>query len=210
MRREWRWGLAVVLGLSIGATCAESYSRLAVPYYTVATELIAHFHPWRIRSVRVTPDESSHGVVLELVGEVRSNREDPLPAALVVNRVQVGEAVETPVVFWTLLLVWPAASLRQRLLRIVVGIPLFLGLEAATTACQLVYSMARVSAFLAGESHPLTLWERWSRLLEAGGRFVLEVTAALVAVALTPAKRHRTADTPMPPPQVTADRHSFR
>ena len=187
MRREWRWLLAVILSLGIGATCAESYARLATPYYRLVTGLIAGLHPWRVESVTVTSDESNHGVVLKLVGEVRRNRADPLPAALVVNRVQVGEVVEGPVVFWTLLLVWPAVSCRQRLLRIVVGIPVFLGLEAVTTGCQLVYSMARVSALLAGESHPLTLWERWSRLLEAGGRFVLEVAAGLLAVALTEA-----------------------
>jgi hypothetical protein len=151
----------------------------------VVTELIARVHPWRVESVTVTADESNHGVVLKLVGEVRRNREDPLPAALVVNRVQVGEVVEAPVVFWTLLLVWPAGSWRHRLLRVAVGIPIFLVLEAATTGCQLVYSMANVSALLAGDSHPLTLWERWSRLLEAGGRFVLEVGAGLLAVALT-------------------------
>jgi hypothetical protein len=187
MRREWRWLLAAIASLAIGATCAESYSRLATPYYLVVTELVARLHPWLVESITVTSDASDHGVVLKLVGEVRRNRADPLPTALVVNRVQVGEVVEAPVVFWTLLLVWPAGSWRQRLLRVTVGIPIFLGLEAATTGCQLVYSMARVSALLAGESHPLTLWERWSRFLEAGGRFVLEVAAGLLAVALTEA-----------------------
>jgi len=30
----------------------------------------------------------------------------------------------------------------------------------------------------------LTLWERWSRFLEAGGRLVVEIGAALATVAL--------------------------
>jgi hypothetical protein len=182
-RIEWRWPLAAILALTVGATCAESYARLAVPYYTVATTVIAHFHPWRIVSLGVAQDDSSHGSVLRLTGEVRRYRNDPLPAAIVVNRVQVGEAIETPVVFWTLLLVWPAETLRQRLARLAIGVPVFLALEGVTTACQLVYSMARASAILAGEINPLTLWERWSRFLEAGGRFVLELTAALLTVA---------------------------
>src|ERR1700761_8407715 len=94
MRREWRWLLAVIVSLGIGASCAESYARLATPCYRLVTGLIASLHPWRVESVTVTSDESNHGVVLKLVGEVRRNRADPLPAALVVNRVQVGEVVE--------------------------------------------------------------------------------------------------------------------
>jgi hypothetical protein len=61
----------------------------------------------------------------------------------------------------------------------------FLALEAATTGCQLLHSMAEASAILAGED-PVTFWERWSRFLEAGGRFVLEVATALVTVAAVP------------------------
>lgn len=186
MRREWGWAITATLALSIGVTCAEGYARLAVPYYSAVTTLIADFHPWRVVSLVVKPDESSHGMVLRLTGEVRRHRDDPLPAAMVVNRVQVGEAIETPVVFWSLLLAWPAQTIRQRLIRMAVGIPVFLCLEGVTTACQLVYSMARASAILAGEQSPLTLWEHWSRFLEAGGRFVVEVAAAVVTIGLAP------------------------
>jgi hypothetical protein len=186
MRREWGWAITAALALTIGATCAEGYARLAVPYYTAVTTFIADFHPWRIVSLVVRPDKSSHSMVLRLTGEVRRHRDDPLPAAMVVNRVQVGEAIEAPVVFWSLLFAWPAQTVRQRLIRLVLGVPVFLALEGVTTACQLVYSMARASAILAGEQSPLTLWERWSRFLEAGGRFVVEVSAALVTVGVVP------------------------
>jgi hypothetical protein len=184
MRREWGWAITTALALTIGVTCAAGYARLALPYYTAVTTLIADFHPWRIVSLAVTPDQSSHGTVLRLSGEVRRHRDDSLPAAMVVNRVQVGEAIETPVIFWGLLLAWPTLTVRQRLIRLAVGVPVFLTLEGVTTACQLVYSMAQASAMLAGEENPLTLWERWSRFLEAGGRFVLEVSAALVTAGV--------------------------
>ena len=108
---------------------------------------------------------------------------------MVENRVQVGEAIETPVIFWCLLLAWPAQTVRQRLTRLAVGIPVFLALEGVTTACQLVYSLARASAILAGEESPLTLWDRWSRFLEAGGRFVVEVSAALITVGVASSTR---------------------
>jgi hypothetical protein len=193
MRREWGWAIIAVLALTIGATCAAGYARLAVPYYTAVTTLIADFHPWRIVSLVVKPDESSHGMVLRLTGEVRRRRDDPLPAAMVENRVQVGEAIETPVIFWCLLLAWPAQTVRQRLTRLAVGIPVFLALEGVTTACQLVYSLARASAILAGEESPLTLWDRWSRFLEAGGRFVVEVSAALITVGVASSTRKHVA-----------------
>jgi hypothetical protein len=186
VRREWSWALAAVVAFAVGVTCAEGYARLAVPYYAAITEAIAEWHPWKILEVVVAPDEASHGAVVRLVSEVRREREDRRPAAIVVSRVQVGEVIETPIVFWTMVLLWPASSLRQRALRIAVAIPIFLCLEAATTACQLLHPLAEASALLAGERDPLTLWERWSRFLEAGGRFGLEVAAALLSVALLP------------------------
>jgi hypothetical protein len=115
--------------------------------------------------------------------EVRRSQDDLEPAARVIIHVQVGEVIETPVVFWAVVFVWPMATLRRRLVCVAVGIPMFLVLEAATTGCQLVHSMADASAMLAGEADPLTAWERWSRFLEAGGRCALELCAALLTVA---------------------------
>jgi hypothetical protein len=183
MRREWRWALAALIALAVGATCAEPYARFALPYYRVVATAIAGFHPWRVVSVEVVQDPSSHSAVLRLTGEVRQHREDARPLALVMSSAQVGEVIETPVVYWTLLLMWPATTRGWRPRSLVFGIPVFLALEAATTPIQLVYSMARASAILAGEN-PLTIWERWSQLLEAGGRFALETVAAFIAVAM--------------------------
>jgi hypothetical protein len=73
-----------------------------------------------------------------------------------------------------------------------VGIPVFLGLEGITTGIQLMHSLAEVSAILAGETNPLTLWERWSRFLEASGRFVIEVCAALLTIAIVQRASHTT------------------
>lgn len=184
MQRNLRFVLTAVVALTIGATGAEAYTRLAIPYYNLVTATIADFHPWRILNLAVVRDESKPDAALRMTGEVRHRREDPAPAAQVITYVQVGEVVETPVVFWSVLLGWPMATLRRRLICIALGIPMFLALEAATTACQLVHSMAEASALLAGETDPLTAWERWSRFLEAGGRFALELCAALLTVVV--------------------------
>jgi len=191
MRPEWRIGLAAALALLGGAALAEPYARVAAPYYAAVARLIAREHPWSITEVGVTAGPDGHSKVLRLVGEVRRQRDDARPAALVVSRVEVGEAIETPIVFWTLLLVWPAARARQRWTRVAVGIAVFLGLEAITMAAQLLHPMAETSALLAHlpvavrDAGPLTLWESWARFLEAGGTFVLAVVGALATLALS-------------------------
>jgi hypothetical protein len=183
MRREWRLGLVAVVALVAGTVGARYYAQLAVPYYAGAAGLIVRLHPWRVVSLKVTNDPEGHSTILLLKGAVFRNPADPSPAAVVVNRVQVGEVVETPVIFWTVLLLWPTTS-TQRWLRLAMGIPVFLGLEVLTTVCQLIQPMAQASAILAGQSDPLTLWDRWSRFLEAGGRFVVEIVAAVLTIAI--------------------------
>jgi hypothetical protein len=185
VRPEIRGGLAAAAALAIGVTCAGPYARLAAPYYAVIDRLIATNHPWEITRVEVRPGKSNLTAELQLHADVFRHVGAREPAATVIGRVQVGEVIETPLVFWTLLLVWPAASNRQRLIRLVVGIPVFSGLEAITTATQLILPMAQASAMLAGDPSPVTLWDYWSRFLEAGGQFVLACGFALLVCSLT-------------------------
>jgi hypothetical protein len=72
--------------------------------------------------------------------------------------------------------------MRRRLLRLMLAIPVFLGLEVVTTTCQLLHPLAEASALLSGARDPVTMWEQWSRFLESGGLFAVEVTAALLAI----------------------------
>jgi hypothetical protein len=182
MRREWGWALVAAGALGAGTLGAESYAQLAAPGLAAAATLIAGSRPWKIRDVAVTREGPGRSAVLRIRGEVRRSRSDSAPAAAVVGRVTVGEVVETPMVFWTLLLLWPARDTRERWWRAVLGIPVFLGLEIALTACQLLYAMADASAVLAGDPDPLPLLERCSRFLEAGGGFVLSAAGALLTV----------------------------
>jgi hypothetical protein len=189
MRRELRWALAASAALGLGVTFAEPYARLAAPYYAAVARLVAADHPWKVTSVDVRPGKSRLSAELQLGALIRRRREDPAPSARVIGRVQVGEVVETPVVFWTLVLMWPAGARRDRALRLVAAVPVFLGLEALTTVAQLMLPMAQASAILGGDSDPVTAWDHWSRFLEAGGRFMIEVCAALLPIALLPRRR---------------------
>lgn len=182
MPLELRWALAAALALAVGVACAEPYARLAAPFYAAVDRLISAKHPWEVTSVEVRPGKSA-AAELQLHGYVRRHPDDLRRAARVVGRVQVGEVVETPLVFWTLLLVWPAASIRQRAERLIIGAPVFVALEAMTTASQLMLPMAQASAILAGDNDPTTAWDHWSRFLEAGGQFALVCVGAIIVIS---------------------------
>lgn len=185
MRRELGWGIAALAALALGAIGATSYARLAVPYYSVAARWIARGHPcWEVVDVDVAQGTSGPGAIVRLRGNVRERAEDRRPAVKLTSKLQVAAVVESPVVFWTLLLLWPLRSYRKRLWLLAVGIPVFLCLESATTVCQLLNSLAYGSAALAGHPDDITGWEQWSRFLEAGGRAALALAAALLAIAL--------------------------
>lgn len=182
MRPEIRWGLAAA-ALGLGIMFAPQYAELAAPYYTAVARLTAANHSWDVEAVGVGPGKSNLSAELQLQGCVRRHREDSAPAARVVGRVQIGEAIETPLLFWSLLLLWPATSLRQRVARFVVGVPVWLGLEAITTASQLMLPMAQASAILAGDNDTLTVWDRWSRFLEGGGQFAVVCGCGIIVAA---------------------------
>jgi hypothetical protein len=191
MRREIRWGLVALLALALGVACAEPYARLAAPYYAAVDRLVATGRPWEITSLDVRPGKSNLTAELQLNANVFRYAGAEQRAARVVGHVQVGEVIETPLVYWTVLLGLRLRSKRQLLTRLAVGIPAFLVLEAVTTSTQLILPMAQASALLAGEPHPVTPWDRWSRFLEAGGQFVLSFGFAILVAALS---RSRSVD----------------
>jgi len=196
MRPDIRFGLMAAAALALGVGCAEPYARLAAPYYAFVDELLATGHPWEIAGVAVAPGKTRFTAELQLRGYVRRSMSAANRAARVVGRVQVGEVIETPLVFWTLLLGWPAATLRQRARRLAIGIPVFFGVEALTTGTQLMLPMAQASAILAGHPDP-TAWDHWSRFLESGGQFVIDCVAAML-IAAGPGRHARLTAASMP------------
>jgi hypothetical protein len=142
-----------------------------------------------VNGVAVERDGERPGLFLRLHGGVAA-APDSTRGARIITRMQVGAVIEGPLVFWTLVLVWPASG-RRRITRIAIGLPVFALLEAATTVCQLLTGFAEAAAALAGRPDTVTAWDHWSRFLESGGRDVLAVCAALLTVAaasrLTPA-----------------------
>jgi hypothetical protein len=180
-----RWAVVPLLALTLAIPCAVPYARLSAPYLLLATRTLAALQPWKIQSVSVAANESGLGEELRLQGYVYRHAGDPVPAARVVDHLAVGEVIETPVVFWATIGLWPAPSLRRRLIALAAGLPVLLILIGTLNGLQLLDGMANASAIL-GHDEALTLWERASRFLEIGGVFVIDVCAALLVIACHP------------------------
>ncbi len=191
MRPERRLILGAIVALGVGVIAAKPYARLAAPYYQRVAEWVAEGRPWEIERVEVVPSPSGLGAVLRLTGEVSKYVAAVKPSARLVSKLQVAAVIESPAIFWTTLLIWPAASQRQRLLRAFAGIPIFLGLEAGTTVCQLLSPLAYASATVASEHPTVTSWELWSRFLEGGGRIALALVAATLTASIVTPRRSK-------------------
>jgi hypothetical protein len=180
-----RWALVATVAIVSGTLGAESYARLALPYYAVAARWVARSHPWQIGDLSVTRGNSGLSAILRMRGTVSERMNDPVPAAWFDGKLDASAIAESPVVFWALLIAWPTRSRRERVTLVMIGVPIFLCLEMTTTVLQLLNPPAQVSAMLAGDPDPVTWWERWSRFLEAGGRVALALVAALIPIGIT-------------------------
>lgn len=196
MRPEWRWGLAFAAALALAALGARSYARLAAPAYLSIARVLAAGRPWRILSVEVSDPPAAAGAVLRLTGLVYETTGSARPLFRMVGKLQAAAAVEAPLIFWTVLGLWPVQGPRQRIVALALGLPVFVGLETATTVCQLMNPLAWASAVLAGEHDPVTAWEHWSRFLEDGGRPVLALGAAALTAGLAAAMAARPRQNP--------------
>jgi len=182
VRREAKWALAAAVALATGVVAAEPYARLAAPFYQATASGIGRARHWHVTRVAVERDGELPGMYLRLHGGIAPGPGSTRGAGII-TRVQVGAVIEGPLIFWTLVLVWPSVQ-RQRLTRVAIGLPVFAMLEAGTTVSQLLTGFAAAAAALAGDPDAVSAWDQWSRFLESGGRDVLAVCAALLTIAV--------------------------
>jgi hypothetical protein len=183
MRSEYRWALAFTAGLGFAVLGAKPYARLAAPCYEAVASMLALGHPWDVVSVEVAEPPGNVGALLRLRGLVYESSASLTPSFRMTGKLQVAAAAQSPLIFWTVLVLWPAGTLRRRVTTLGLGLPAFVLLEAATTVCQLMNPLAYASAVLAGTRDPVTVWECWSRFLEDGGRAGLALVAAVLTAA---------------------------
>jgi hypothetical protein len=182
--RTVTWLLTCTLFLIIASEFSASDVRFAMPFYSVVSRCIADIRGWKVESLELrSSDRGPYGHALVLTGSVSASPDNGRWAR-VVTKLGVGAIVETPLVFWLLLVLWPTRSSREWGWSIFAAVPIFLVLEAATTITQLIHNLPDAEAILAGDLHPVTSWQVWSRFLEEGGRFAVVVLGASMAVSL--------------------------
>jgi hypothetical protein len=153
------------------------------PFDAVVARLLFLGEPWTVAGLEVVGGDTAGASVLQLRAEVRRSAADTDPAARVRTQLQVGAVAETPLLFFSLLLIWPSRSWQWRLMAMGLAAPVWLLLQALATTLPLADDVFTAAAILAGAHDPLTALERWSRFLESGGRIALAISAALLTGA---------------------------
>lgn len=177
----WR-ALTVAALLMLCALLATPYARAVAPFYGAIAGWWCPQDDSQMLSLKVVRDDLSPATSLRLVAAVRGARSH-YRQAIVVSRVQVGAVAETLLMFWMPLLLWPM-PLRRRLWTLVLALPLFATVDACMTVGQLLAPIAQTAADLMDGAQTITAWTHWSQFLEQGGRFVCEVCAALMVIAV--------------------------
>ncbi len=185
MRRNGLVVLIAVVVLAIGSIAAPYYARLAAPWYRCVAGLISVGAPWQIVGVDVKAGADNPGVMLQLSAKVTSRSALHPGQAVVVGTVQAGAVIEPLLIFWTLLLAWPTPDVRTRWMRLIVGLPVFVLVDTATTVAALLHALPWAANVVAGLPDAATGWDHWVEFLEAGGRFAVVVTAALMTIGAT-------------------------
>jgi hypothetical protein len=193
-----RWAVVIAIVGVVGLLGAGGYARLLAPAYEATLRLLAGQNAWRVTRFTVDDSGRDHAVVLRVGGSVHRTADPSTPEATVNVTRPAGSLVELAVVFWVLLLGWPISDRRQRLVWAAIGLPLLLVADVTSTGASLAGQFADARAMLqviadTGSvpegNDAWTLWERWARFLEGGGRVALGVTLALAVIALSPAPR---------------------
>ena len=183
MRRDGRWLCALLFSVAIASVAAPYYAHLAAPAWQAVARLTALGQPWRITGIEVTPSPDGPGTIVALTAIVTDAQADRTASARVTGKITTGAAIEPALVFWLLVLAWPAAHGRERWLRFAIGVPVFIAVDTATTVLALTHALPWATQVIAGAGDGDTAWDRWAAFLEAGGRFAVVTAVALVTIA---------------------------
>lgn len=191
MRASRSLVLLALLGL-LALAGATSYARLVAPLHALAAATVGQYGGWDVVKADVEDTPGQHGRSLALTVDLYRRPDDRTAGARVVSRVTVGDVVEGPLVYLGVLALWPLGRWRERGRLLLLALPGLAVVELLTTLPELLHALPAVVRQLAGLPDAETAWDRWSSVLSGGGRFVVELSTALVAVAvIAPARTVR-------------------
>lgn len=186
-----QWAIAIKLMLALPMLMwlsnryAVNYAELFLPLYRVV--LNAALHDYSVLSIGVSTQNGEAVVVAKLFAfqeQLIGGRY--LPAGFTVDAsTLVGHALKHLVIIMTAAIVWPRLTVSERLMRVLISLPLLIVIEAldiplvlASAVRDLVIS--NVAPDLAARSWLIN----WTHIMDGGGRIALSLTAACVAAWL--------------------------
>ena len=191
MRIERRAIALIAVLLLAGATGAGGCATLLCPFYVVAVRTLSSSQGWQVVSAEVRTSQHGPGRVVALTTDFYRSPHDARSTARVVSELQVGAIAEGPIVLFSILALWPLQPGRSRWRLLLAGLPAVLLLELLTTVPQLMHAMPAVVAMVAGEPDRATLLDHWSEFLEAGGRFAVACSLAILVAVFVSRTRRR-------------------
>ena len=184
--------LLIAVLVALAPWTAAPYARLVAPFHALAGAIVGRYAGWEVVKTAVEDTPGQHGRALALTADLYRRPSDRTAAARVVGRVTVGGVVEGPLVYLGLLALWPVRDWRERARLLCLALPGLAVIELLTTLPELLHTLPSVVGEIAGLPQAYTPWDRWTELLSGGGRFAIEVSAALLAIAvIRPAGRRR-------------------
>ena len=177
-------GLVIWLVLSLtGFFAGDKLINTLLPFYESVTESASNGYVANIEIVEDNVVFYATALTAQVITPSRS-----LPAGSTIqSNISVLHALVPIVILFTVILTWPAQSIKQRLYLLAISIPALLFISATSVPIQLLgqleigFQNAAINAGLSREE-PFVL--TWMLLTEGGGRWLLPVLTGLASCAL--------------------------
>lgn len=184
VKPAWRWVAAAGIAILAGAVCAEAYALAAVSLHERVAQAYAASTGQQFLGLQPVTAQNPSGRRLRLAMAVPAPEGRAAQPVYVVSELTLGGLMQVPVALLGVLLAWRATSSRQRLAATALAAPALVVLEVLCNSPALLGSVASVAASLDAGRPVVALAERWSILMEVGGRVAFAMATALAVIAL--------------------------
>ncbi len=179
--------LALVLPLLVIAAQrgGEAYGRFWLPWYQ--TVLRGALPDYRVASLTVARHHDEWQIAARVLAADYQDIGGRLlpPGFTVTASTLLDHALIHPLILLAAALAWPGLSWRQRLLRLLLSLPLLGLLESLDVPLSLAGAVSDVVTWQASQGFaPASVLTDWSVMLDGGGRLALSLAAAVVCAVL--------------------------
>lgn len=185
------WCVALKLALTLPLLLwlsnryAIDYAEILLPLYRVV--LNTALHDYSVLSIGVSTQGGEVVVVAKLFAfqeQLIGNRH--LPAGFTVDAsTLVGHALKHAVIIVTAAIVWPRLTVSERLIRVLISLPLLIVIEALDIPLVLASAVRDLVISNVAPDQAARSWLiDWTHIMDGGGRTALSLAAACVAAWL--------------------------